>query len=162
MQPNHVNNDWTPERTDALMALWSKGLSASAIAREIGGSRNAIIGKVHRLGLTGRKTIVRKPTDHLPRPRARRRMVRLDYFRASTLETATEPEITDLPPDQSDCAVSLEELAEQHCRWPIGDPADMEAFRYCGARHLDDGPYCARHCRIAYQPPRERPRRPIR
>lgn len=155
--------DWTAERTDTLKSLWSRGLSASRIAGELGGiTRNAVIGKVHRLGLSKRAApIVRRTYDDCA-PRPRKRMVRLDHFRASTPETASEPEISDLPADHSDCAVSFFALTNQTCRWPLGDPADLDAMTFCGAVPADDRPYCHRHCRIAYQPPRERPRRSFR
>jgi GcrA cell cycle regulator len=176
VQPDHLffpRNAWTVERENALRKLWADGLSASQIADELGGmSRSAVIGKVHRLGLSGRRTLVRKPTVQPPRfsqrkdpndrdplpVRGRRRMTRVDHWRASTSETATDPAITDLPPDQSDCAVAFADLRSDTCRWPMGEPNDLDTLRFCGAAPFPDKPYCARHCRIAYRPPGERRR----
>ena len=122
---------WTDERVELLKKLWSDGLSASQIAAELGGiTRNAVIGKVHRLGLSGR---AKSPSSSAPRARKPRsphdargpsRHARQHRARAglSTMEQEPEPELIDniIPIGQRR---TLLELTEATCHWPIGDPA---------------------------------------
>ena len=151
---------WTDERVEQLKRLWSEGLSASQIAGELGGiTRNAVIGKVHRLGLSGR---AKTPSSSAPRPRKPRQpghMMRLSRpsMRGNTAlapmyETDVEPEpelIENIIPLGQRC--TLLELNESKCRWPIGDPGSAEFF-FCGGQPLEGLPYCNYHSRVAYQP----------
>jgi GcrA cell cycle regulator len=163
---------WTDERVELLKKLWADGLSASQIAAELGGiTRNAVIGKVHRLGLAGR---AKSPSSSSPRPRKARPhspMMRVPRasMRGNTAlahafeyETEPEPELVDnvIPIGQRR---SLLELTEDTCRWPIGDPGSAEFF-FCGGQAVTSLPYCAYHSRVAYQPAndRRRDRRPMR
>src|SRR5712671_1235165 len=140
---------WTDERVELLKKLWADGLSASQIAGELGGiTRNAVIGKVHRLGLSGRAKSpsssaprVRKPRSHMMR--VQRSMSRGNTALALAYEMEQEPE------------PELIELNEDTCRWPIGDPATSEFF-FCGGKPLTGLPYCNYHSRVAYQPANER------
>jgi len=167
---------WTDERVELLKKLWSEGLSASQIAGELGGiTRNAVIGKVHRLGLSGR---AKAPSAATPRPRKARppaHMMRMSRptLRGNTAlarhplalyEIEPEPEIEPLEniiPIGQRC--SLLELSDCRCRWPIGDPGTADFF-FCGGKPVADLPYCAYHARIAYQPvsDRRRERRAVR
>jgi GcrA cell cycle regulator len=162
---------WTDERVETLKKLWADGLSASQIAAELGGiTRNAVIGKVHRLGLSGR---AKSPSSAAPRPRKPRsasHMLRVSrsLMRGNTalahayeLDIEAEPEPIDnvIPLGQRR---SLLELTEDTCRWPIGDPGTADFF-FCGGAAVTSLPYCAHHSRIAYQPPNaRRDRRPFR
>ena len=152
---------WTDERVELLKKLWADGLSASQIAGELGGiTRNAVIGKVHRLGLSGR---AKSPSSSAPRARKpRSHMLRVSRasLRGNTalaLAYEMEPE----PVEQYDNVIpigqrrTLLELTENTCRWPIGDPASSEFF-FCGGPPITGLPYCAHHSRIAYQPATER------
>jgi GcrA cell cycle regulator len=151
---------WTDERVESLKKLWAEGLSASQIAAELGGiTRNAVIGKVHRLGLAGR---AKSPASTAPRPRKTRAAspmlrisrpsVRGNTALAQLYETEHEPH-----PDLADNVIplgqrrTLLELTEETCRWPIGDPGSPEFF-FCGGQTVTSLPYCAHHSRIAYQP----------
>ena len=160
---------WTDERVELLKKLWSDGLSASQIAAELGGiTRNAVIGKVHRLGLSGRA----KSPSSAPRPRKARpaHMMRIPrpQMRGNTAlaqafeyEVEPEPELIEniIPIGQRK---TLLELTEDTCRWPIGDPGTAEFF-FCGGPPVASGPYCGYHSRVAYQPPNpRRDRRPVR
>jgi len=153
---------WTDERVELLKKLWSDGLSASQIAAELGGiTRNAVIGKVHRLGLSGRATSSRSSS---PRPR-RTHVARTS--RASSLlfgtrgNTALKPQFEaepDLAPAPlAELVIPLNErasimtLKEAMCRWPIGDPGEPE-FHFCGRKTCAQLPYCEHHARMAYQP----------
>jgi GcrA cell cycle regulator len=153
---------WNDERVELLKKLWTDGLSASQIAAELGGiTRNAVIGKVHRLGLSGR---AKTPSSSVPRPRkprAQGHMVRVSRptMRGNTalaplhgyeLDLEPEPElIENIIPIGQRC--TLLELNEDKCRWPIGDPGSTEFF-FCGGKPIDSLPYCSYHSRLAYQP----------
>ena len=162
---------WTDERVELLKKLWSDGLSASQIAGELGGiTRNAVIGKVHRLGLSGR---AKSPSAGVARPRKARApgMMRVSRgaIRGNTAlahayehELEPEPELIEniIPLGQRR---TILELNEDTCRWPIGDPGSPEFF-FCGGHTVNGLPYCSYHSRVAYQPvsDRRRDRRPVR
>lgn len=152
---------WTDERVELLKKLWADGLSASQIAAELGGiTRNAVIGKVHRLGLSGR---AKSPSSAAPRPRKARApgMLRVSRptMRGNTAlafeyEPEPEPELIEIPIEQRK---TLLQLNERTCRWPIGDPGSTDFF-FCGGESANELPYCAYHSRVAYQPANERRR----
>ncbi len=138
---------WTDERVEQLKALWAEGLSASQIARVLGGvTRNAVIGKVHRLGLAGRATPARAER---PRTSVARR--------AAVHVAIPEPEIIEEDPiimEDGSFATVLT-INDRMCRWPIGDPAENE-FHFCGRKPKSGSPYCEAHARKAYQPQAQR------
>lgn len=144
---------WTDERVEQLKKLWADGLSASECARHIGGmSRNAVIGKVTRLGLPGRKVKVRRPARD-PFNTEDRRTERKTAPRAvpkkSTINWRAEP-LPDVP--VTDVArVALADLEPHHCRWPIGDPKHA-SFGFCGCKKVEGLPYCNAHAHRAYTP----------
>jgi GcrA cell cycle regulator len=160
-------NTWSDDRVEQLKKLWEAGLSASQIAAEIGNvTRNAVIGKVHRLGLSGR---AKSPSSSsVPRPRKTRpaqHMMRISrpvargntaLAHAFDMELETAPVLHDnvVPMSQRK---SLLELTEDTCHWPVGDPASADFF-FCGGKSLASLPYCAHHSRIAYQPATDRRR----
>ena len=133
---------WTDERVEQLKALWADGLSASQIARILGNvTRNAVIGKVHRLGLAGRAGPARAER---PRNVAHRPAVRAHI---------KEPEIVEEDPivlEDGHFATVLT-INDRMCHWPIGDPADT-AFHFCGRKPKTGSPYCEAQARKAYQP----------
>ena len=160
---------WTDERVEQLRKLWMDGLSASQIANTLGDgiTRNAVIGKVHRLGLSGR---VKAPSQSKPRtrssaPRASRAPRRsggavhgntaLAYHARAYAQPVTRP-IEEIVVPMSN-PITIMELKEATCRFPLGDPQTPE-FRYCGGKSEVGVPYCPFHTRIAYQPAQERRR----
>jgi GcrA cell cycle regulator len=157
---------WTDERVELLRKLWSDGLSASQIAGELGGiTRNAVIGKVHRLGLSGRAKSTgagvprpRKSRSASPMLRIGRGAIRGNTALAHAYELDAEPELelidNVIPIAQRR---TLLELNEQTCRWPVGDPGNGDFF-FCGGNSVTGLPYCAYHSRIAYQPAADRRR----
>lgn len=156
---------WTDERCDTLRKLWAEGLSCSQIAGELGGmTRNAVIGKVGRLGLTRRRMGV-NPIAAAARALKPRSVIRNPLGlngRKSRLKPPIEFDAaTDLPPDTPANPVTLLDLQEHHCRWPFGDPQTRD-FVFCGADKVDGHSYCARHCRLSYQPMRRPKHRPWR
>jgi GcrA cell cycle regulator len=161
---------WNDERVEQLKKLWEAGLSASQIAAELGNvTRNAVIGKVHRLGLSGR---AKTPSSAVPRQRKARPanpMMRIarPVSRGNTALAhvfEVEPEIDTVAYDNVvpiSQRRTLLELNEHTCRWPVGDPSTTEFF-FCGGNSVTGLPYCALHSRVAYQPvsDRRRDRRP--
>jgi GcrA cell cycle regulator len=164
---------WTDDRVELLKKLWNDGLSASQIAGELGGvTRNAVIGKVHRLGLSGRAKTQASASSARPRkaaPRPASNFSAHGATRGATAlaprprpepETRPEPRVELLDPDvvvPFSERVTIMELRENMCRWPMGDPTQPE-FRYCGLKTDTGMTYCAYHCRIAYQPAGDRRR----
>ncbi len=146
-----VLQTWTTDRIEALKIHFAAGLSCREIANEIGVSRNAVIGKIHRLGLsTGRP--VGAPAQSCPpragRPRApsQRRLLRL-----VSLQTPDGgAPITLGAPVESVHPCALTELAERTCRWPLGDPMS-DNFAYCGNDAINGFTYCVGHARMAYR-----------
>jgi GcrA cell cycle regulator len=163
---------WTDERVETLKKLWGEGLSASQIATEIGGgiTRNAVIGKVHRLGLSGRGKAKAPPparpkakavpAPSAPAPAPRPAAIVTPPPPALAVEAAPEPapvavaDEVGLPLSER---VTIMDLRESMCRWPMGDPTKPE-FRFCGARSVTGLPYCSHHAQVAYQPVADRKR----
>ena len=138
---------WTEEKVSKLKELWGKGKTASQIAEIIGGiSRNAVIGKAHRLNLSA-KIKTRTATSNknfensVEENNAKSRRSRKSKFKSLIIEKDFEPE----NPKQ------LEELDESSCKWPIGHPDEKE-FYFCGRSSLKDFSYCKLHLLYAYQP----------
>ena len=136
---------WTPERENKLKELWKKGHTASQIAEMIGGTtRNAIIGKAHRLNLQARavskKSSPKAKTENIV-PRKEEKLSRKAKFRSLLLDKNFEPENPK----------KLEELTDDTCRWPIGHPYE-ENFYFCGRKPMEKFPYCKLHVLYAFQP----------
>lgn len=155
---------WTDERVELLKKLWGEGLSASDVAMRIGGlTRNAVIGKVHRLGLHLRGSGERRSRSRDTRAAtlARRRKSQIERRenqkkRAESLRFNPEP-YAPPPPRVFDQAkfVTFEDLEPHHCHWPVGDPATPE-LRFCGEKKVIGLSYCAECARHAYVPPKRR------
>lgn len=186
---------WTDERVETLKRMWAEGQSASQIAKELGGvTRNAVIGKVHRLGLSNRAPGGREDEDDTPvaaKPEPKADPVNTSSARPEPAPPRPAPErpaaaapsnVTPLPvrkpivpagqplpPQPSANEISPEalasvrevekrarrltlmELTERTCKWPIGDPA-TEDFWFCGLPSLPGKPYCEAHVGVAFQP----------
>lgn len=158
--------NWTDERVELLKKLWADGLSASQIAAQLGGvTRNAVIGKVHRLSLSGRA----KPASSGPRPRKARppqpHRPRAYVSGNTALKVHAHPAPRRLPaPVPAEdvvvpimLKVPLMALTDQMCKWPLGDPG-ADDFCFCGYKSYNSLPYCEYHSRVAYQPVNERRR----
>ena len=168
---------WTDERVETLKKMWNDGQSASQIAKELGGvTRNAVIGKVHRLGLSNRTTDKdATPTEapkagkvekaSKPDPKSQTRVVEVAVKPRRPIIPAGQP----LPPqpsaneipeetlatarevEKSAKRIGLMDLTERTCKWPIGDPA-TEDFWFCGLGAQSGKPYCEAHTQVAFQP----------
>ena len=162
---------WTDDRVATLKKLWTEGLSASQIAKELGGvSRNAVIGKVHRLGLESRQKAGGKDGDGAPE-------VHEDAPEPTATAQSAEPAVETQPAPQFEAAndsapamdgeddivvpiplkLKLTELTERTCKWPIGDPMHDD-FHFCGHEADEGRPYCEYHSTLAFQPASERRR----
>lgn len=153
---------WTDERVDSLKKLWLDGLSASQIAKQLGGgvTRNAVIGKVHRLGLSGRAAPSQPQRPFKPARPARPALVAAPVRRPEPAPAPT-PALPALRPEavvEEIGSATVLTLGAHMCKWPIGDPTS-DTFAFCGRRTGDEGPYCRDHAQVAYQPPQKRTKR---
>lgn len=132
---------WTDERVALLKKLWGEGKTAAEIAKELGGvTRNAVIGKAHRLKLSNRVSPIqqnKKPANISTKPEKKAKPA-----------AKVEKEKNVLPEVKG--GVKLIDLGPGMCRWPNGDPRDDD-FGFCGAQAVPGIPYCAAHAKIAYQ-----------
>ena len=138
---------WNEEKVEKLKELWGKGSTASQIAEIIGGiSRNAVIGKAHRLNLSSKiKTRNASSSQNFDNSweehSSKQRRGRKSKFQSLIIEKDFEPENPK----------KLEELDESSCKWPVGHPEE-ESFYFCGRSSLKDFSYCKLHLLYAYQP----------
>ena len=131
---------WTHERIEQLKKLWEAGYTASNIATELGGiTRNAVIGKAHRLGLSGRmKSKSKVSSVSIVR---KRKMPVNKNSKIIELTTSVEP----VNP------TSFADIKDGLCRWPLGEPEDLD-FKFCGRKCAEGMIYCTEHHSLAYQP----------
>ena len=138
---------WNEEKVNKLKELWGKGNTASQIAEIIGGiSRNAVIGKAHRLNLSSKiktrnASSSQSSNSSIEENNSKQRQVRKSKFKSLLIEKDFEPENPK----------KLEELDESSCKWPVGHPEE-ESFYFCGRSSLKDFSYCKLHLLYAYQP----------
>jgi GcrA cell cycle regulator len=141
-----IGPTWTTERVELLKSHFEAGLSCREIAASIGVSRNAVIGKLSRLGLT-RGEFIGEPRP-ARKERAGKSIPRLQFQMLRTVYENGEPVLA--APVVSEHRCSLFELSEQRCRWPISTPG-AEDFCFCGNTPLEGAPYCSGHTRLAYR-----------
>ena len=185
---------WTDDRVEILKKLWTEGQSASQIAKELGGvTRNAVIGKVHRLGMSNRatsssssKSDTKSKTSVKSMSDTKRVSNKTSASKVTSANSPSEPRsnVTSLrrqiipagqplPPQPSANEISPEalarvseiekkakkisllELTERTCKWPVGDPA-TEEFWFCGLPSQAGKPYCEAHVGVAFQPMSQR------
>ena len=168
---------WTDERVELLKKLWGEGQSASQIAKELGGvTRNAVIGKVHRLGLSNRAASASKheavqKSDKKIEKASKKKPDKFGKESEGKISTRRQiiPAGQPLPPQPSTNEISPEalarvseiekkakkisllELTERTCKWPVGDPATPD-FWFCGLPTQSGKPYCEAHVGVAFQP----------
>ncbi len=171
---------WTDERVETLKKMWSEGQSASQIAKELGGvTRNAVIGKVHRLGLSNRAGASSTPAPERKSAKAESAPAAKPAAKSAPKEKVIEVTVTPrkpivpagqpLPPqpsaneispetlanvrevEKTSKKISLMDLTERTCKWPVGDPA-TEDFWFCGLAVQQGKPYCEAHVSVAFQP----------
>ena len=141
---------WTPALVEKLTDLWASGMPCSAIGEELGCTRNAVIGKAHRMGLQSRSV----PPKKSPRPRVKTEpIVRV---RKPTPPKPILPEVTTMQPEPIAEpvreGVSFAELGHVQCKFP----SESAPFSFCGDTRVPGYPYCATHCRVCYRQSEER------
>lgn len=156
-QPNGLTSPWTSDRIADVERLWRSGKTATEISREVGITRNSVLGKLHRLKL---KAQSREPGAVVSVPQRGRRP---DGFRRNALpkdptisrsraacyvSVLDEPKVDPNAPSPHACA--LVELTDENCHFPIGEPG-KSGFHFCGGRAPGESPYCGPHSRIAYR-----------
>jgi GcrA cell cycle regulator len=143
---------WTDDRVETLRKLWLDGFSASQIAKQLGGglTRNAVIGKVHRLGLSGRAapSQPQRPAFKATRPARPAPAPAPAPRRPEPVLQAAEPKVVYVAEEAGSATVLT--LGAHMCKWPIGDPSS-DGFSFCGRVSSGEGPYCAHHAQVAYQ-----------
>ncbi|WP_338548864.1 GcrA family cell cycle regulator [Roseovarius phycicola] len=176
---------WSDERVELLKKMWGEGQSASQIAKELGGvTRNAVIGKVHRLGLSNRsgagasdggaksktsakakpaaraKTAKSEPKTETPKEPAAAPVSRVKAIIPAGQPLPPQPSANEIDPEalakvneieKKAKKLSLMELTERTCKWPVGDPATPD-FWFCGLPVQAGKPYCDAHVGVAFQP----------
>ncbi len=148
---------WTKRRIEALKILWAEGNSATKVARALGNTtRNAVIGKVHRLGISNRKELQESLiASSLKKGKSSKENT--DESKSSVALSKTERKaltaMFPLPVEEGKAATVLT-LKNSMCKWPIGDPEDSR-FAFCG-RKATRGPYCAQHAKLAFQTSKKR------
>lgn len=152
---------WTDERVELLKKYWAEGLSASQIAKRLGDvTRNAVIGKVHRLGLSGRATPARPERGRAPTRVKQEPSPGRSFYRAAQEEVEVIEEPVFMAPlvlkDGEMATVST--IKSGMCKWPVGDPASDE-FHFCGQGSTAGQSYCPYHAHLAYQPAQKKKRR---
>ena len=147
---------WTPDLIKELKRLWNKGLTTVEIGNRIGMSKNAVVGKAHRLGLEGRPspikrdkkkeaTVVRAPKKTVEAPKQKVTQSILPPEPVFEVEPIVEKAV---PKKKKRKGVQLVDLKPNSCRWPEGDPKDPD-FCFCGQECVPGKIYCEEHCAIA-------------
>ncbi len=148
---------WTDDRVSLLTKLWGEGHTAAEIAKKLGGvSRNAVIGKAHRLKLSNRVSPIQQNNKVTPKPAANKNekvskvVEKAKVARVKKPVAAPVQHIQHDPIENRDDLYSLMDLQPRMCRWPCGDPREDE-FGFCGHDSMAGLPYCAEHAKMAYQ-----------
>ncbi len=143
--------EWTDERTNLLKTLWLQGQTASQIAERLGGvTRNAVIGKAHRLGLSSRPSPIRQRPASRPAAHAAAMGTPRGGVEAAKPSVAAAPLPAAAPPPPAPTRTAKAAApGSRACMWPVGDPK-QPGFHFCGAPAEPSRPYCAQHCSVAY------------
>ncbi len=154
--------DWTSEAIDQLRALWAEGHSTAEIGRRMGVSKNAVVGKAHRLNLPARPSPIRRDADASPRPAAQARRPAppprepMVMRRPEPAQPAPAAPAAAAPPPPAPAVVRhFPRVSGRTCCWPLGEPGTAE-FRFCGGDALAGKPYCPEHAAVAYVKARDR------
>lgn len=155
--------EWTAKSIDLLRGLWAEGHSTAEIGRRMGVTKNAIVGKAHRLDLPARPSPIRKQKASGVPAAPRRKPVREETPAAATKRSPPQPQhapplpVANAPPGPAASAQvrHFPRASLRSCCWPIGEPGQRE-FRFCAAEAAPGKPYCTDHVSIAYVRVRDR------
>ncbi len=137
--------DWSPEQISELTRLWGEGLTTSEIGKQLGISKNAVVGKAHRLHLAARPSPIKRTG---PRPAVFRTTVKVPGA-PRVARAPRQPGEAPAPRATSQPARWTGEVSNNICKWPIGHPGDAD-FTFCTDKALVGKPYCAEHCALAF------------
>ena len=154
---------WTSERIQSLIALWNEGLTTSEIGRRLGITKNAVVGKVHRLGLKKRASPIRSRGITTTRPKPTPKLSDGAVVAGNGVETTADMEggngatapvqattpAAPMPKRRNGPVVQLDSLKPGMCSWPVGEPG-TEDFHFCADDVVPEKPYCLEHCERAY------------
>ena len=143
--------EWGPDAIETLRALWAEGLSTAEIGRRMGVSKNAVVGKAHRLNLPARPSPIRRDGASTPRPAVPRVAVRRSL---PPRPVAPPPPPAPVAPRPAPVR-HVSRAGLRSCSWPIGEPG-TRGFHFCGCEALPGKPYCAEHAAVAYVKVRDR------
>lgn len=161
---------WTDQMVEDLRTMWKQGLTTAEIGKRLGVSKNSIVGKVHRLGLSGRPSPIKKkgetaavkPTEDIKPAKVSTPVEEKKQEPKSEAKSVEKPKMPEKKEPKRECqkselernprALSLMDLDNHSCRWPIGDPKD-EGFHFCGKKVKIGQTYCEEHSAIAYVKP---------
>ena len=150
---------WDDERVELLKKLWAEGLSASQIAGKMGGvTRNVVIGKVHRLGLSGRATPAKPQRGRSFQETGAPEKPPVEVDPVDAKPIITEPAFSAPLVSANGDLTTVATLKNNMCKWPVGDPA-KDDFHFCGQSTSTGKSYCAYHARLAFQPSHRKPER---
>jgi GcrA cell cycle regulator len=154
--------DWTAEAIERLKALWAEGHSTAEIGRRMGISKNAVVGKAHRLSLPARPSPIRRdaeprpaPVPRAPRPMPVARQAPPLMLRAAPVAPAPAVAASPVAPIVRAFPAARPRFGSRSCCWPIGEPGTA-GFRFCGGDPMAGKPYCTEHAALAYVKPRDR------
>ena len=138
---------WNEENVARLRELWDQGLPTAQIGKLIGFTKNAVVGKAHRIGLESRPSPIRRTAVKPDRKKARSPVIPKLNFETSKEITNTQNQeaVTFQPVVKS----LFTQLKKRGCEWPEGHPDEPE-FHFCGKERFEEKPYCLNHCAIAY------------
>ena len=140
---------WNDDNVGRLKELWDQGLPTAQIGKLLGFTKNAVVGKAHRIGLERRPSPIRRTSIKPDRKKARSPVMPKLNFENSTPENYTVNNINKSISFQPSIKSSLASGATRNCEWPMGHPDEPE-FHFCGKKVFEDKPYCLEHCAIAY------------
>ncbi|GGJ39996.1 GcrA family cell cycle regulator [Neoroseomonas lacus] len=154
--------DWTAEAIERLKALWAEGHSTAEIGRRMGISKNAVVGKAHRLNLPARPSPIRRdavprpaPVPRAPRPMPVARQLPPPMLRAAPVAVAPVVAAVPAAPVVRAFPAARPRFGSRSCCWPIGEPG-TSGFSFCGGEPMAGKPYCTEHAALAYVKPRDR------
>lgn len=157
---------WTDEMVEDLRRMWKEGLTTGEIGKRLNVSKNSIVGKVHRLGLSGRPSPIKKKENTQTEPKTKEAQAKqikepVKETPKPAVKKETEPQVKNPSPAPKAAAeprhkaghnISLTDLDNHTCRWPIGDPKD-DNFHFCGKKVRIGQTYCEEHAAVAYVKP---------
>ena len=149
---------WNEENVSRLKELWDQGLPTAQIGKLLGFTKNAVVGKAHRIGLERRPSPIRRTAVKPDRKKARSPvMPKLNFEQNSQEEKKYSPTVQTFQPSFKDILITKN---KRGCEWPIGHP-DENDFHFCNKERFEDKPYCLNHCAVAYVIPEKEEAKPM-